>query len=149
LSTVPSPALRLIHAVRELNQEQGLRLRTLALYTEPDKNSMFVREADEAFCLGPATFNDPEDGQRKSKYLDYRALERALTETRAQAAWVGWGFVAEHAEFAELCKKLGIVFIGPDAEVMRRIGDKIRFQALGRVCRRPGRALERGTGGEL
>jgi acetyl/propionyl-CoA carboxylase alpha subunit/acetyl-CoA carboxylase carboxyltransferase component len=131
------PALRLIHAVRELNQEQGFRLRTLALYTEPDKKSMFVREADEAFCLGPATFMDPQDGQRKSKYLDYAALERALVESRAQAAWVGWGFVAEHAEFAELCRKLGVVFIGPDAEVMRRVGDKIASKLLAESARVP------------
>ena len=124
------PAMRLIHAVRELNQENGASIETIALYTDPDRYAMFVREADHTVCLGPATFVDPKDGQRKSKYLDYEALERALTSSRAQAAWVGWGFVAEHAEFADLCKRLGIVFIGPDGDVMRALGDKIASKQL-------------------
>ena len=59
-----------------------------------------------------------------------RRLERALTETRADAAWVGWGFVAEHPEFAELCERLGIVFVGPDADVMRALGDKVEGKRL-------------------
>ena len=52
-------------------------------------------------------------------------LERALVETGADAAWVGWGFVAEDPAFAELCEKIGVTFIGPDAEAMRKLGDKI------------------------
>ncbi|HQP39073.1 MAG TPA: biotin carboxylase N-terminal domain-containing protein, partial [Polyangiaceae bacterium] len=124
------PAMRLLHAVRELEQEHRTGLRTIALFTEPDRASTFVRDADESICLGEATFVDPRDGQRKSKYLDYEALERALVTSKAQAAWVGWGFVAEHAEFAELCAKLGVVFIGPDAEVMRSVGDKIASKRL-------------------
>ena len=63
-------------------------------------------------------------------YLDYAALERALTETRADAAWVGWGFVAEHPAFAELCERLGIVFVGPDPAVMRALGDKVEGKRL-------------------
>ncbi len=51
----------------------------------------------------------------RSGYLDHGALERALRASRADAAWVGWGFVAEQPEFAELCERLGIVFVGPDA----------------------------------
>jgi len=124
------PAMRLLHAVRELEQERGAALRTIALFTEPDRSSLFVREADEAVCLGEATFVDPRDGQRKSSYLDYDALERALVASRAEAAWVGWGFVAEHAEFADLCERLGIVFIGPDGGVMRKVGDKIASKLL-------------------
>ena len=85
---------------------------------------MFVREADERYALGPATFTDAE-GRRKSVYLDYGRLERALVATRAEAVWVGWGFVAEHAEFADLCERLGVVFIGPDGDMMRKLGDKI------------------------
>src|SRR5919205_725968 len=68
--------------------------------------------------------------QQRSAYLDYARLERALVETRADAAWVGWGFVAEHPAFAELCERLGIVFVGPDAEVMRALGDKIEGKRL-------------------
>ena len=124
------PAIRLQHAVRELCAETGVQLATIALYTEPDAKSVFVREADDRYALGPATFVDPHDGQRKSKYLDYEALERALRETRADAAWVGWGFVAEHPRFADLCERLGIVFIGPSGDVMRELGDKIASKRL-------------------
>ena len=124
------PAMRLLHAVREHNEQHGLKLRTIALHTEPDRHSMFVREADDAVCLGSATFIDPRDGERKIRYLDYGALERALVQSRAQAAWVGWGFVAEHAEFADLCQRLGIVFIGPSGDVMRKVGDKIASKLL-------------------
>ena len=51
-------------------------------------------------------------------------------KARADAVWVGWGFIAEHAEFADLCRELGIVFIGPDGDVMRLLGDKIHFENL-------------------
>ncbi len=118
-------AMRLIRAVHELEAEHASGLRAIALYTEPDSGSLFVREADEAWNLGEASFVDPRDGQRKNRYLDYDALEQALRETRAEAVWVGWGFVSEHARFAELCRDLGVVFIGPDPEVMHRLGDKI------------------------
>ena len=125
--------MRLIHAVRELNREagpDGAQLRTIALFTTPDRGAMFVREADEAVDLGAATFVDERDGERKSSYLDYARLEQALVAARADAAWVGWGFVAEHAAFAELCQRLGIVFIGPESNVMRRLGDKIAAKHL-------------------
>ena len=127
------PAMRLIHAVRELNREAGddaAPLRTIALFTAPDRRAMFVREADEAVDLGAATFVDERDGERKSSYLDYGRLEQALVAARADAAWVGWGFVAEHAAFAELCQRLGIVFIGPEPNVMRWLGDKIASKHL-------------------
>ncbi len=52
-------------------------------------------------------------------------LEKALVETKADAAWVGWGFVAEIPEFAELCEKVGVTFVGPSADAMRKLGDKI------------------------
>ena len=123
------PAMRLVNAVREYELEHGLDLRTIALHTEPDRGSMFVREADEAYDLGPATFVDGT-GHRQVGYLDYERLERALVETEADAAWVGWGFVAEHAAFAELCDRLGVTFIGPSAEVMRRLGDKITSKQI-------------------
>ncbi len=124
------PAMRLIHAVREMNAEHRCGLHTIALYTEPDQNSMFVREADEAYCLGPATFVDPHDHSSKSSYLDMDRLARALKNVRAEAVWVGWGFVAERAEFVDLCDTLGIVFIGPSGDVMRTLGDKIASKRL-------------------
>jgi acetyl/propionyl-CoA carboxylase alpha subunit/acetyl-CoA carboxylase carboxyltransferase component len=118
-------AVRLIRAVRELERDDAACFETIALYTHPDRRALFVQEADCAICLGSAIFVDERDGRRKNRYLDYASLERALRESGAEAAWVGWGFVAEHAEFAELCRRLGVVFIGPSPEVMRALGDKI------------------------
>jgi acetyl/propionyl-CoA carboxylase alpha subunit/acetyl-CoA carboxylase carboxyltransferase component len=124
------PAMRLIHAVRELNEQRVEQIRLIALFTEPERSAMFVRYADEAFDLGSASFVDPADGGRKNRYLDYAALERALEATEADAAWVGWGFVAEHPQFAALCERLGIVFVGPDSAVMRSLGDKINAKRI-------------------
>src|SRR6266404_3361901 len=109
-------AMRLIHAVRDLSAQAGSRIETVALYTDADRTATFVREADLACPLGPASARP---------YLDHAVLGRALTESGADAAWVGWGFVAEDPAFAELCEKIGVTFIGPDAEAMRKLGDKI------------------------
>ncbi|MFI7542876.1 biotin carboxylase N-terminal domain-containing protein [Actinoplanes sp. NPDC049599] len=109
-------AMRLIHAVRDLSAETGARIETVALYTDADRTSTFVREADIAYPLGPASARP---------YLDLAVLERALVETGADAAWVGWGFVAEDPAFAELCEKIGVTFVGPSPEAMRKLGDKI------------------------
>ena len=109
--------MRVIHAVRELNVHRPEPIRVIALYTEPERDAMFVRHADEAVAL---------DGG----YLDHEALERAVREARADAVWVGWGFVAAQAEFAELCERLGIVFVGPDAAIMRLAGDRIAAKRL-------------------
>src|SRR6201986_803198 len=108
--------MRLIHAVRDQSAQTGNWIETVALYTDADRGAMFVREADLAYPLGPASARP---------YLDYGVLERALTETGADAAWPGWGFVAEDPVFAERCEKVGVTFIGPDADAMRKLGDKI------------------------
>ncbi len=121
--------MRLVHAARELNEEHKRHFHLIALYTEPEAQAMFVRRSDEGYCIGPATYT-AANGSRRSGYLDYPALERALRETGAEAAWVGWGFVAEHPEFAELCERLDIVFVGPGSETMRLLGDKIRSKQL-------------------
>ena len=123
-------AMRFIHAVREFNHERNTSLRTIAFFTEPDRNAMFVREADEAVCLGAPRNVDPTTQKTKSSYVDYEQLARALGAARADAVWVGWGFVAEHPDFADLCREMGIVFIGPDGDVMRRLGDKISSKLL-------------------
>ncbi len=112
-------AMRLIHAVRDLNAQAGPgghRIETVALHTEAERSAMFVREADAAYDIGPASLRP---------YLDHAVLERALRETGADAAWVGWGFVAEDPSFAELCERVGVTFIGPSPDAMRRLGDKI------------------------
>ena len=121
------PAVRLINAVREWNAEGRPPLRVIAFYTAADRRATFVREADEAVLIGPA---DPGEAFAASPYLDYAELERALRACRADAVWPGWGFVSEKAEFAELCERLGITFIGPSADVMRRLGDKIESKRL-------------------
>ena len=121
--------MRLINAVRELRYdmtpEDGAELRTIALYTTAERTAMFVREADEAVCIDAG--RAPDAG---IPYLDLDALEQALVAARADAAWVGWGFVAERPEFVDLCDRLGIVFIGPSGDVMRRLGDKIESKRL-------------------
>ncbi|MFT4087282.1 MAG: carboxyl transferase domain-containing protein [Gordonia sp. (in: high G+C Gram-positive bacteria)] len=109
-------AMRLINAVRDLNAETGQSVQTVALYTDVDRNSTFVREADLTYDLGPAA---------ERPYINLDVLRRALVETGADAAWVGWGFVAEDPAFAELCDEVGVTFVGPSAEAMRKLGDKI------------------------
>jgi acetyl/propionyl-CoA carboxylase alpha subunit/acetyl-CoA carboxylase carboxyltransferase component len=123
------PAMRVIHAVHELNHQRSVAIAVIALFTENEPDAMFVRHADEAICVGPSLIDDGLGG-RRSGYLDLGALEQALRVARADAAWVGWGFVAEQPEFAELCDRLGIVFVGPDASVMRLLGDKIAAKQL-------------------
>src|SRR5271165_3216161 len=130
-------AMRFIHAVREFNQENNASLRTIAFFTDPDRHATFVREADEALSLGAPQILDPTTHHLKSCYVDYGHLERALTAARAEAVWVGWGFVAEHAQFADLCRDMGVVFIGPDGDVMRRLGDKISSKLLAEQAQIP------------
>ena len=108
--------MRLIHAVRDLAAQTGTPIETVALYTDVDRTATFVREADLAYDLGPASARP---------YLDHAKLEQALVESGADAAWVGWGFVAEDPAFAELCDRIGVTFVGPSAEAMRKLGDKI------------------------
>ncbi len=123
------PAMRLIHAVHELDQEYGRKTTLIALFTDSERDAMFVRNADEAISLGPSIVVGV-DGSRRNGYLDHARLETALLQARADAVWVGWGFVAEQPEFVELCERLGIVFIGPDPAVMRLVGDKISAKRL-------------------
>lgn len=113
--------MRLIHAVRDIAAETGTRIETVALHTDVDRTATFVREADLSYDLGPASARP---------YLNLEVLERALVETGADAAWVGWGFVAEDPAFAELCEKVGVTFVGPSADAMRRLGDKIGAKLL-------------------
>ena len=83
---------------------------------------MFVRQADEA-----VTLRSTSEG---IAYLDHAELERALLEAKADAVWVGWGFVAEDVAFAELCARLNLTFIGPPPGAMRTLGDKVEAKLL-------------------
>jgi acetyl/propionyl-CoA carboxylase alpha subunit/acetyl-CoA carboxylase carboxyltransferase component len=116
------PAMRLIRAVRELNEEHGHGIRVIALHTEDERHATFVRAADEGVVLRSTAGG--------IAYLDHAELRRALTEARADAAWVGWGFVAEDPAFAELCASIGVTFIGPPPEAMRLLGAKIEAKVL-------------------
>ena len=110
------PAMRFIHAVRDHNAEHGTDIRTIALYTEGERTAMFAREADDAVPI--------------RSYLDHEAIAAALTEAGADAVWPGWGFVAEDPVFVEMCDRMGVTFIGPSAEVMRRLGHKVEAKRL-------------------
>ncbi|OYD71437.1 acetyl/propionyl-CoA carboxylase alpha subunit [Rhodococcus sp. OK302] len=115
-------AVRLIRAVRELNAEHDYGIRVIALHTDAERRAMFVRQADEGVTLRSTGTGSP--------YLDYVELERALLAAKADAVWVGWGFVAEDPAFAEIVAKLGITFIGPSADAMRLLGDKVAAKIL-------------------
>jgi acetyl/propionyl-CoA carboxylase alpha subunit/acetyl-CoA carboxylase carboxyltransferase component len=122
------PAMRVIHAVRELNGRRADPLRLIALYDQADRDAMFVRHADETVRLSSSTVTGDREG--KVAHLDLAALERALRAAHADAAWVGWGLVAENPEFAELCGRLGVVFVGPSPAVLRLLADKVAAKQL-------------------
>ena len=136
------PAVRLIKAVRELNAERGTDIKVVALHTESERGALFVRAADEGVLLRDV-------GTAGIPYLDHAELERALQASGADAVWVGWGFVAEDAAFAELCARLDITFIGPSPEAMRRLGDKVEAKLMAEASNVPGRPVVGRSGGDL
>ena len=103
-------ALRVIRGCRELG------IQSVAVYSEADKNSLHVRHADEAICIGP-----PESSK---SYLSIDNIIKAAKEMKADAIHPGYGFLSENPLFAEACEKNKIIFIGPSADAMRAIGNK-------------------------
>jgi acetyl-CoA carboxylase, biotin carboxylase subunit len=103
-------ALRIICACKELG------IPTVAVYSQADQNSLHVRFADEAICIGPPPGAD--------SYLNIPAVISAAEITNTDAIHPGYGFLAESAYFAEVCEGCGITFIGPPPEVIRMMGDK-------------------------
>ncbi len=103
-------AIRIMRACRELG------IKTVAVYSEADKNALHAMIADEAVCIGPAATKD--------SYLNTKAILAACELTHAEAIHPGFGFLSENANFARLCEKCGIKFIGPKPEVMDAMGDK-------------------------
>jgi acetyl/propionyl-CoA carboxylase alpha subunit/acetyl-CoA carboxylase carboxyltransferase component len=122
-------AMRCLAAVAELDEDFGKPITTIALYTDPDAASLFVRQADEAVSLGPALIADG-NGSRHGAYVDIDRVMTALAEARADSVWVGWGFVAESADFAARCEETGITFVGPPSDVIRLLGDKVGAKQL-------------------
>ncbi len=104
-------ALRIIRTCREMG------IKTVAVYSTADRESLHVRFADEAVCIGP-----PSSAQ---SYLEIKRIMAAVEITNADAIHPGYGFLAENAEFAEVCNEYGVKFIGPTPEQIRRMGDKI------------------------
>ncbi|WP_397473570.1 acetyl-CoA carboxylase biotin carboxylase subunit [Pusillimonas sp.] len=104
-------ALRIQRACRELG------IKTVVVYSEADRNAKYVRLADEAVCIGPASARD--------SYLNMPALISAAEVTDAEAIHPGYGFLAENADFADRVEKSGFVFIGPRPDTIRMMGDKV------------------------
>ena len=104
-------ALRILRACRELG------IKTVAVYSSADRDLKHVRLADEAICIGPAASAD--------SYLNIPAIISAAEVTDAEAIHPGYGFLAESAEFSEKVKRSGFIFVGPEADTIRVMGDKI------------------------
>ncbi len=104
-------ALRIIRTCREMG------IRTVAVYSTADKDSLHVRFADEAVCIGKAQSSD--------SYLNIQHIMAAAEITNADAIHPGYGFLAENANFAEICAQYNIKFIGPTPQMIRSMGDKI------------------------
>jgi len=125
-------ALRIIYACKELG------IKTVAVYSEADENSLHVKFADEDVCIGPARSAD--------SYLNVPAVISAAEVTGADAIHPGYGFLSESAYLAEVCAACHIKFIGPDPQVIRLMGDKARAR---RVMRKAGVPILPGSDGPI
>ena len=105
-------ALRIIRACRELG------IKTVAVFSEVDAQSLFARQADESVCIGP--------GDSALSYLNIPNVLSAAEITGADAIHPGYGFLAENAHFAEICESVGMTFIGPTSEHIALLGDKVK-----------------------
>ncbi|URN94259.1 MAG: acetyl-CoA carboxylase biotin carboxylase subunit [Candidatus Pristimantibacillus lignocellulolyticus] len=103
-------AVRIIRACRELG------IQTVAVYSEADRDSLHVKLADEAYCIGPIASKD--------SYLNLTNIMSVATITECDAIHPGYGFLAENADFAEICESCNITFIGPSPEAISKMGDK-------------------------
>ncbi len=108
-------AVRIIRACRELG------IATVAVFSEADRTALHAQLADEAICIGPAKTAD--------SYLNIKAILAACEITGAEAVHPGFGFLSENANFARMCEKCGVTFIGPPASAMEQMGDKATAKA--------------------
>ncbi len=125
-------ALRIIRACHELGIE------AVVVYSQADKDMDYISLADEAVCIGPAP--------AAKSYLNIPAIISAAEVTDAEAIHPGYGFLAENAHFAEICSECGIAFIGPSAESMRILGDKVQAREIAKKARVP---MVPGSDGEV
>lgn len=109
-------ALRIIYACKELG------IQTVAVYSEADRDSLHIRYADEAFCVGPAPSG--------KSYLNIPNIISAATIAEVDAIHPGYGFLAENARFVEICETHNIKFIGPSADAIARMGDKAQAKRM-------------------
>ncbi len=103
-------AVRIIRACREM------KIQTVAVYSEADREALHAKLADEAICIGPAALSE--------SYLSMEKIISATIISGADAIHPGFGFLSENSKFADLCEKCKIIFIGPKADVIARLGDK-------------------------
>lgn len=103
-------AVRIIRACKELGIE------TVAVFSEADREALHVQMADEAYCIGPKT--------SKESYLNFTNMMSVATLTRCDAIHPGYGFLAENADFAELCRECNVTFVGPSPEAITKMGTK-------------------------
>src|SRR6201998_672283 len=125
-------ALRVLRACKELG------IATVAVHSTADADAMHVRLADESVCIGPPTARD--------SYLNIPALLAACEITGADAVHPGYGFLSENARFAEILEEHGITFIGPSAEHVRIMGDKIQAKE---TAKKLGIPVVPGSGGAV
>jgi len=123
-------AIRIIRACRELE------LKTIAVYSTADKDSLHVRMADEAVCIGPAA--------AEQSYLNIPAIVSTALTYGADAVHPGYGFLSENGDFAEACRRSGVVFVGPRARHLRLMGNKPRAR---RIMQRAGVPILPGSEG--
>jgi len=109
-------AVRIIRACKELG------IRTVAIYSEADRNSLHVRLADEAICVGGP--------KAEQSYLNIPAIVSAAEITDVEGIHPGYGFLSQNAHFAEICESCNITFIGPSAQSIRLMGDKLAAKDL-------------------
>lgn len=109
-------AVRIIRACRELG------VQTVAVYSEADQEALHTQLADEAICIGPAKATD--------SYLNVQAVLSAAIVTNAEAIHPGFGFLSENSQFASMCEECNITFIGPKAETIDAMGNKINARQL-------------------
>ena len=125
-------AVRIIRACREME------IRTVAIYSEADKNALHTKLADEAICIGPA--------QSAKSYLNMKAILEAACLTGADSIHPGYGFLSENASFAKICEEMGIKFIGPKSKLIELLGNKSKAKE---TMKKAGVPVVRGSEGLL
>src|SRR5205085_9477145 len=125
-------------ALRILRACKALRVDTVCVYSEADRDAIYLRYADETICIGP--------GPARESYLDIPRIISAAEIADVEAIHPGYGFLSENAHFAEVCRSCNITFIGPPPEAIKMMGDKVTAKA---AAKKAGVPLVPGSGGLL